>query len=357
MQKKIIAVAVAALASGAAFAQSNVTIYGVADAYYGHATADNKSSQNTINSGGWSGSRLGFKGTEDLGEGLKVLVTLEYGLNIDDTSGIGVTSAGAGNARQQFVGLAGSFGTVVLGRRQSVGYVFEDTTNALHGTAFNPLQTVVKAANFGEALIDSSSRLNNTVSYVSPKMSGFTFAYDHSRNTESANTAATKEDDSANLMSLTYGNGPLTLSAIYTKLTKDSTAANDDVKELGFGGSYDFRVLKLYGTYQTAAVGSATKNKAWQLSGVIPVSATGNVVVEVAGNKIDSTAASDDSKSYALFYQHNLSKRTMAYTGYQRVSNDNAASAGTALNTAANGGLPTAGGSAGLLVLGMRHTF
>lgn len=358
MQKKMIALAVAALASGVAVAQSNVTVYGVADAYYGHATADGKAGQNAINSGGWSGSRLGFKGTEDLdGSGLKALFTLEYGLNIDDTSGIGSTATGAGNARQQFVGLTGNFGTVVAGRRQSVGYNFEDVTNPLHGTAFNPLQTVVKAANFGEALIDSSSRLNNTVSYVSPKFSGFTFAYDHSRNTESANTAATKNDDSDNLLSLTYSNGPLTLSAIYAKRTKDSTVANDDVKESGFGGFYDFGIVKLFGTYQTAQVGSASKNKAWQLSGVIPVSANGKIFIEYAGNKIDSTVATDDSKSYALLYQHSLSKRTMVYTGYQGVSNDKAASAGTALNTAANGGLPTVGGDAGLFVLGMRHTF
>ena len=80
MQKKIIALAVAGLVSGAAFAQSNVVIYGIADAGYVYAsknTADNVKSQSRIYSGGQSGSRLGFRGTEDLGNGLSANFRLE----------------------------------------------------------------------------------------------------------------------------------------------------------------------------------------------------------------------------------------------------------------------------------------
>ena len=73
MQKKIIALAVAGLVSGAAFAQSNVTVYGIADAAFQYSSSsyvNGVKSQSAINDGGQDGSRVGFKGTEDLGNGL-----------------------------------------------------------------------------------------------------------------------------------------------------------------------------------------------------------------------------------------------------------------------------------------------
>jgi predicted porin len=129
MQKKLIALAVASLASGAAFAQTNVTMYGIADAGYVYSTGDgrrgsgNDNDFSGIQSGLLSGSRLGFRGEEALGNGLKAVFTLEYSLNIDNNSGVGNTTDGGLNARQQFVGLAGGFwGTVALGRQYSPGY-------------------------------------------------------------------------------------------------------------------------------------------------------------------------------------------------------------------------------------------
>ena len=120
MQKKLIALAVAGLASSAAFAQSNVTIYGIADIAYVHSSSGS-SKTNGVDSGGWSSSRLGFKGTEDLGDGMKAVFTLEYGLSPDVNSGVGVTATGGGNARQTWVGLQNSMGTIKLGRQNSLG--------------------------------------------------------------------------------------------------------------------------------------------------------------------------------------------------------------------------------------------
>ena len=82
MQKKLIAMAVAGLASGAALAQSNVTVYGIVDMAYIRGAADGASSRTFINSGGLSGSRLGFKGVEDLGNGLKAVFNLEWGMDL-----------------------------------------------------------------------------------------------------------------------------------------------------------------------------------------------------------------------------------------------------------------------------------
>ncbi|MDQ5945450.1 MAG: hypothetical protein QG619_872, partial [Pseudomonadota bacterium] len=123
MQKKVIALAVAGLVSGAAFAQSNVTIYGVADlglvTSSGTRSGANGAKANTgsanyngIDSGIWGGSRIGFKGEEGLGNGLKAIFTLEYYIAPDENSGVGAApqTSGAGgsgsNSRQSFVGLS-----------------------------------------------------------------------------------------------------------------------------------------------------------------------------------------------------------------------------------------------------------
>jgi predicted porin len=146
MQKKLIALAVASLASGAAFAQTNVTMYGIATPAMSIAPAmpakssapgfpvapgaANIPGTNTfsgVQSGLLSGSRLGFRGEEALGNGLKAIFTLEYSLNIDDNSGVGNTTSGL-QARQQFVGLSGGFGAITLGRQYAPGYRPRRTT-------------------------------------------------------------------------------------------------------------------------------------------------------------------------------------------------------------------------------------
>ena len=91
MQKKLIAMAVAGFASGAAFAQSNVTVYGILDMAYIRAKADGADTRTFINSGGMSGSRLGFKGVEDLGNGLKAVFNLEWGVEMDQQLGLVIT--------------------------------------------------------------------------------------------------------------------------------------------------------------------------------------------------------------------------------------------------------------------------
>jgi predicted porin len=351
MQKKLIALAVAGLSSAAAFAQSNVTVYGIADVYYGRATADGMETQTAINSGGLSSSRIGFKGMEDLGNGLKAVFTLEYALSIDSNTGVGT---GSSTARQQYVGLAGNFGTVVAGRLQTAGYDWSGVTNALHATAINPLASV-QAGLTGGSLLTSSSRADSAVAYISPEFGGgFKVAYNHARLTESANANANLKDSYANLVSGTYSNGPLAASLVYAKKTLDATVASDDVKEWGLGGSYDFGVVKLFGSYQRitndGAVGGSQTDKAWQLSGVVPVSTAGAVVVGYAKSKRD--VSDTNTKSWTLAYTHGLSKRTTLYTGYQRVSNDSGAILGNAILAPA-----TAGGDANLFVGGVRHSF
>ncbi|MBK7648492.1 MAG: porin [Betaproteobacteria bacterium] len=325
MQKKIIALAVAALASTAAFAQTNVTIYGIADASVSATTNLGATTGQTgfkVNTGTLSTSRIGFKGVEDLGNGLKALFTLEYGLAIDDNTGIGT---GTNIARQQFVGLTGGFGTVIAGRLQTTGLDFTVAGSALGGSA--PLgATNVATATAGTGLINGTQmitglygRQSNAVAYVSPSFGGVVVAYNHARITEAALSTNTT-DSHGDLISVGYDNGPISAGAIYTKATMANTLANDNLKEWGLRAGYDFKVVKLQATYQQAkSDDTATyvgKDKKWVVSATVPIGAKLAVIGEFASLSVDSTAANDDVKVGTLATTYALSKRTTAYAAF-----------------------------------------
>ena len=319
MQKKIIALAVAALASTAAFAQTNVTIYGIADAAVlgvtklGSATSQ---TQFAVNSGVLSTSRIGFKGVEDLGNGLKALFTLEYGLTIDGNTGVGTGSA---TARQQFVGLTGGFGTAVAGRLQTTGLDFTVAGTALGGS------TSLGATNVagGGTLINAAARANNAVAYISPSFGGVTVALNHARAPlESGEYATTTSntDNTANLVSVSFANGPITAGAVYTKYVQSQTnLVADNVKEWGLRAGYDFSVVKLQATYQQqkADLTSATgKDKKWAVSLSAPIGAKVAVIAEYAALNVGSTLGEDNVKAATLASTYALSKRTTAYAGF-----------------------------------------
>ena len=156
MQKKLIALAIAGLVSAPVFAQSNVTIYGVADAYMGFGShGDNDMA--AVNSGGLSGSRLGFRGTEDLGNGLKAVFTFEQGYKVDDGTGLG------DNSRQSFVGLAGAFGAVTLGRQYAPGYDFQ--YDALQSSPVLSPQAILSGEVGSSIDASNGARWNNSVAY------------------------------------------------------------------------------------------------------------------------------------------------------------------------------------------------
>lgn len=395
MQKKIIALAIAALASGAAFAQSNVTIYGVADAYLASSKTDQANRQNLVQSGGLSTSRLGFKGAEDLGNGLKAIFALEYRLEIDNNSGVGFNSAttgpgsySSGPARQQLVGLTGGFGTAVAGRLQTTGYDWAVKYDVLAGTAFSPLQNVNAAtqirnvAGVGGALIGGTTvaaRASNAVAYISPSFSGLTFAYNHAELQEQSGAngngigapaagpsvlANGGNNIPADLVGVYYDNGPLSVGGAYARVKNTGAAAGavDKTADWGLGASYDLKVAKLGVTYQrtkttgdasTAALNPQNADTAWSLGAVVPVSAAGNVIASYAKNNVKSTSASDNTKSWTLAYTHALSKRTTAYVGYSSVGRDSGIAPAVAGAPAGS----TAGADTNTFLAGVNHKF
>lgn len=362
MQKKLIAMAVAGLASGAAFAQSNVTVYGILDMAYVRGSADGADSRSRIDSGGMSGSRLGFKGVEDLGNGLKAVFNLEWGVEIDQQMGLGQTAAGPGSNtvtsttgnRNSFVGLAGGFGTVAAGRMQTAGYDFACSTSPIAGGVFDAYNKVGLSTGVQLLQCGGQGRANNAFAYISPSFGGLTLAYNHGRVSEygMAGTPTTRaadySDAYANLFTAKYAAGPVAVNATYSKVTAKDYLA-DDIKEMGITGSFNAGVATLYATYQTRKDdASGDKDKKWGVAAGIPVGPAGTVAVQYAKSNMD--ADEKDSKSWSVAYLHGLSKRTTVYAGYNRVTNDDLIARASMIT-------PTLGGKSSMFGAGLRHAF
>jgi hypothetical protein len=194
MKKTLLAVAVLGAFAGTAAAQSSVTLYGVADANVERIKG--ATSLTRISSGGVQGSRWGLRGTEDLGGGLKAVFQLESGFNIDTgTSGQG----GALFGRQAYVGLAGSFGAVRLGRQYSP----MDDVAGMVGTKTHDVLSVVPIIGNGDY-----NRVNNAVTYLTPNFGGFTAQVQYSLGAENQNTNTSKDFQKQYSMHAMYSGGP-----------------------------------------------------------------------------------------------------------------------------------------------------
>jgi len=283
MKKSLIALAVLA-ASGAAMAQSSVTIYGVVDA----VIHKDKGASTTMTAGGVSSNRLGFKGSEDLGGGLKANFKLEQGFDVTDGTGA------AGFGRESWVGFSGGFGEVQFGNSYSaLDNVAGASDPALDANVIDP--TAILASR-GYAY---SPKKN--IAYISPNFGGFTGYVSYSLPTN------------ARVLSLaaSYAAGPLAVNAGYQD---DSKAGGD--KYTTINGSYDFGVAKLL-----AGWGKTKNGDDKDLFIGVDVPVASNVVVS-AGYAISKSDATGNKKSIGIDAAYLLSKRTTAYVGYR---NDNAA--------------------------------
>ncbi len=346
MYLKTTALAVAALASTAAFAQSNVTIYGIADVGFSHR-GDNRTagvgSRSSVDSGQQSDTRLGFRGTEDLGNGLTAVFTLETGIAADNG---GFTLSGLAFGRQSFAGLSSTtLGTLLAGRQYSPQFTLLSATDPF------AVGTVGKANN----IYNVTSRYNNLVKYVSPNFGGFgiTAGYTNSGLQNESAVQATTEDRKVWMISPVYSNGPLMVGVNFHQ--EKGSASNAKTKVWDLAASYDLKVAKLAAAYGTQAISTANSGwaasdaKSYLLGATVPVGVAGNVLVSYSQRKADFN--NQKASQWALGYTHDLSKRTNLYAVYADISNKNGATADTGDN--ANTGLGYQNG----FQLGMRHKF
>ncbi len=339
MQKKLIALAVAGLVSAPAFAQSNVTIYGVADAAIGFGSHGDNDFSGVVG-GVLSGNRVGFKGTEDLGNGLKAVFTLEQGYDIGNGAEMDATKA---FARQALVGLSGSFGTVSLGRQYAPGYFFN--YDAVLGASVGPQSVLSNGAGMS-ITPNSAARWDNSVAYTG-SFSGLTARAIYAMKT--VETAADPDDDDAYGLSVDYANGPLSVGAVYQVMQNNV----EDQEEWGIGGGYDFGVVKVTGSYQAVEglkFAKGAEGDLWQVGVIVPVSAAGNV--HFAYGEYDRDDVNNaGAESYSLAYTHALSKRTTAYVAYNNTENESGVGNFGVVAGTANGD------DSDIFAVGIRHTF
>jgi predicted porin len=339
MKKTLLAVAVLGAFAGTAAAQSSVTLYGVADANVERIKG--ATSLTRISSGGAQGSRWGLRGSEDLGGGLKAVFQLESGFNIDTgTSGQG----GALFGRQAYVGLAGGFGAVRLGRQYSP----MDDVAGMVGTKTYDVLSVVPIIGNGDY-----NRVNNAITYVTPSLGGFAAQLQYSLGEERVNTNTSKDFGKQYSMHAMYSGGPFSagLSVMRVIDGNGTTAGKQGIDAVLAVAAYDFGFAKFTGYYdQEDKLPGTAKMKVYGVSAAFPFGATTLAVgAAQAKNVTGSTASDDDANLFTVQLTHNLSKRTALYAHFTAVDNDASSALGF------NG--PTAGSNSNGVQFGLRHRF
>lgn len=320
MQKKVIALAIAGLVAAPAFAQSNVTVYGVADLYT-VTTSGGGARVNALQSGGENGSRLGFKGSEALGNGMKAIFDFQFGsLGLDTDSGIART-------RYSFVGLEGGFGKLIAGRIQTPGYYssyYYDPGMAHFFSAYQFLGRGIAKGGVGASINtgwNGAARQNNTIEYQLPTFGGLTTKIDYGFGEQDGKTVGQQNRQSFYALGFDYANGPLMASYTYQRFD-NINGTNADQGEHFIGAKYDFGAFALMGSWQNAKVSNSGNNgtdKLWNLG--VRANVSPNMHVMAGYSKADVHGQDADGKGYTLGLYYGLSKRTHIYTGVSRVTN------------------------------------
>jgi len=367
MKKTLVALAVLA-ASGAAMAQSSVTLWGVADAGLTQASsAVNKKTQ--LTNSNISSSQLGFRGNEDLGGGMAAHFWLEAGVANDNGSGgatntnnqaSGNTAASNGTQgltfnRRSTVSLSGEMGEIRLGRDYSPQF--------WNLTVYDPFGTLGIGTNrmFNAATIipggtsGTMVRASNSINFLWNHGKNATYAagnegfhasvqkyYGENASNAAGNTGS---DGNGNGIRVGYNAGPL--SVAYGN--SSTTFAAGSVKTSNLGGAYNFDVARVMAQTVTDKVGATLQGKGQLMGVTVPM---GGGTFKVASSQYETNAAGNPTaKQMAVGYVYDLSKRTAVYGTYARVNN----SGGSA--TALGGTTGSANGSSKGTDIGVRHSF
>lgn len=392
MQKKIIALAIAtAFAAPAAFADtSNVTVYGVANVSYdmtqtggtGVGAAANDFSSNKVSS---NTSRLGLKGTEDLGDGLSAIWQIESLVNIDNSNAAGNTIG----SRNTFAGLSSkTAGTVLLGRHDTPYMqsnrkydLFADgmaDNRSIMGGGRSSVQGAAAAAVVNTVGASFNGRQPDLIAYISPAMSGFTGAIAYVAGAETQTTTAQTKGNAWSLAAM-YGNGPISANFGYEVHTLGSAGSGTlgfntgtaaapasalaGLKETAWtiSGGYKVAAFELNAIYEKTSddFGVAGSNRlghrAYYLGGKYNFGS--NAVKLAYANAGSNALVNTGASQVSVGFDHSLSKRTTVYAMYTQLSND------STINYVLSGngtGAPTVGGNGAkpsAISLGMKHTF
>lgn len=364
-----------AFAAPAAFAQSSVTIYGIVDLDGQYLSGHAK--QVLVTSGGQSGSRIGFKGTEDLGSGLFFDFVLEGGVNVD-TGGSGQGSSLFG--RQAFGALRSPYGNLSAGRQYGSIYTqsgdFSEFSNVSLGATtaviggfaggYEPIRgsanNTATSTPTGAELNGSPARVNNSVRYTTPTFEGLKASVLYGAGEITGGTSGTRLVD----YSVRYTNYGLDayLSYVTDKAANAATTDNarTDVGIITASAAYTFGAFKIEGGYLTLndKRPADQDGKGYWVGGDYRFGQHTVRAQWVENNPDGKNVALAKTNAIGVGYQFDFSKRTDLYTSlthFQSDKSSNGAFVGR-IGAAVPAGLTTATDrTVNEFVLGLRHSF
>ncbi len=383
MKKLLIAAAAMTVVAGAQ-AQSSVTVYGLLDMGYTSISTTNTprasgqepytvKAVQTGNQGRMSGSRLGLRGTEDLGGGLAASFVVEFGIDA------GEQANGIGNGtRLGFIDLSSkTLGSVTLGRQVSSTKFVNDsftvfgnpnfTTGYVTGAGLSTSTTSQTTGGYAAASnaatqgglgnANAGERISNLVHYTTPSFNGLVATIGtYETTTDNSGTAAIVVGDANGKGSdagVRYTAGAFALAVGYNKYeTTNGTLANNysvDNTQTSIGASYDLRVAKLFVTnnsrdYKTASTTIDFKDTTVGIS--VPMGKT-NLIASYSDGDDSSTTQKSDKKGFQVGAVYSLSKRTNAYAVYGEGEVKSATLGTTTLKQVKENGV----------AVGVRHSF
>jgi predicted porin len=342
MQKKIIALAIASALTAPALAFADATVYGQANLSVDIVNdgMTNSARTNQLNS---NASRLGLKGSEDLGNGLSAVWQMEGAIGMD-TGTVGTTLF----SRDTYLGLSSATaGTGLVGRHATPYYMATRKLDMFaDGIADNRGSQVdgkVATTPFNDTLMGGGHdvRLGNVIAYISPSMSGFSVAAASAFGAETAAANTTK----GSLYSLAgmYEQGPIYATVAYDTIKAGSGGSGDlgagltggifaagavDDKKTAFkvGGSFTTDAFAVNAvleriTATTAATGVDLKNTNFYLAGKFNLTSTDDVKLAYT-RRGDTTGNTNNAKQYTVGYDHSLSKATSVYALYTKLTDN-----------------------------------
>lgn len=346
-------VALAALCGSAQAHTSNVTVYGLVDACAVRADLG-KDTLHALNSGCLYGSRLGFRGQEDLGGGWSAGFTLEGGLSLDNGQ---LAQGGRIFGRKALLALGGPWGRIEMGRDYAPAFYLVQPVDPMGlgiGTASSTLWTGSAAT--------TVARNDNVVNLISPDWGGWSL-----RAQLAAGEGGTGGARKSRGLGLQYRHGGTLAGLTIARVANAADSADDRATTLAVKhdfGRFSLAAIGQWGAWEgsrTAAAPASTtalfsrKYRSWLLGGGVAVGAVGRL--NLSWKRYDDRSARNyDATQWSLAYVHTLSKRTDLYAGGSWLDNRRGSAYGVADASTTYGGV-TPGASTSMLAAGIKHVF
>jgi predicted porin len=311
MKKSLVALAVLGAFAGAASAQSSVTIYGKLDLAVGKpaGTKDKMVMDNT-------GSRLGFRGVEDLGGGLKAVFGIEH--RFDPSVGADATTTDTNPANDRFwngystVGLVTNFGMINLGRQYTPAFIMiQNQIDPFGGdtvAAGRDIGMRFGFTSYGGSGTIAKVRVADSIRY-DLSVAGFNFGASIAESDTANGGGVAGADDKPFSIAGNYAAGPFWIGVGY------ENPAGEEDKVWNIGGRYNFGFMTLAAGYGKGTTAGGADVKGWLVGATVPVGAF-DIKAMYATNKVDGGS---ETKKAGIGAHYNLSKRTKIFADAAKI--------------------------------------